>query len=109
MLLQMSTAANHLEPFARGLATVQQFADQRSRERQRSAKDENAELKLFRVPALNFEALWLSYENTKEDILVPLRPVVGLTVGEPVPLEEALAALREAGRPLADMDEMMGT
>ncbi len=107
-LLQMSTAANHLEPFARGLATVQQFTEQRSRERKRAAEDEEAELKLFRVPALNFEALWLSYENTKEDMLVPLRPLAGLTVGEPVPLEEALAALREAGRPLAGMDDTMG-
>jgi hypothetical protein len=65
-------------------------------------------MRLFRAPALNFEALWLAYENQQEDLLVPLLPLGGLSVGEPVPYERALEAMREAARPLAGMDDTMG-
>ena len=98
-LLQMSASKNHLEPFARGLAealtTVEQI-------------DQECELRLFRVPALNFEALWINYEGETKDVLVPLRAVGRLTPYKAVPLDEAFNALREAARPLARMDDTMG-
>ena len=103
---QMSASKNHLEPFARGLeealATVER-------------SDQECELRLFRVPALNFEALWISYEgeNTSEgearDYLVPLREVGTLTLYQAVPFDEAMDALREAAAPLEQLeDDMMG-
>jgi hypothetical protein len=102
-LLQMSTAGEPLELFTRGLAEVLEALDR---------NDPEAELRLFRVPALNFEALWISYEgkpdDKPEDMLVPLRAVGSLVPDKPVPLREALPALREAARPLANMDDTMG-
>ena len=102
---QMSASKNHLEPFARGLeealATVER-------------SDQECELRLFRVPALNFEALWISYEdeNTSEgearDYLVPLREVGTLTLYQAVPFDEAMDALREAAPPLEQLDDTMG-
>jgi hypothetical protein len=63
---------------------------------------------LFRVPALNFEALWIHYEDQARDNLVPLRGVGRLTPYEAVPLDKAFDALREAARPLSQMDDTMG-
>ncbi|MBN9126868.1 MAG: hypothetical protein J0I90_04675 [Nitrosospira sp.] len=67
---------------------------------------------MLRVPALNFEALWISYEGKSDDkpkdMLVPLRTVGSLVPDKPVPLREALPALKEAARPLANMDDAMG-
>lgn len=101
----MSASKNHLEPFARGLeealATVER-------------SDQECELRLLRVPALNFEALWISYEdeNNSEgearDYLVPLREVGTLTLYQAVPFDEAMDALREAAPPLEQLDDRMG-
>lgn len=102
-LLQMSAAREPLELFTRGLAEVLEALGR---------NDPEAELRLLRVPALNFEALWISYEgkpdDKPEDMLVPLRTVGSLVPDKPVPLREALPALREAARPLANMDDTMG-
>jgi hypothetical protein len=98
-LLQMSASKNHLEPFARGLTEALNTVEQ---------TDQECELRLFRVPALNFEALWINYEGETKDLLVPLRVVGQLTLYKAVPLDEALDALREAARPLAQMDKKMG-
>lgn len=102
-LLQMSSAREPLELFARGLAEVLEAL---------GPNDPEAELGLLRVPALNFEALWISYEgepgHKPEDMLVPLRAVGPLVPEKPIPLREALPALREAARPLANMDDAMG-
>jgi hypothetical protein len=102
---QMSASKNHLEPFARGLeealATVER-------------SDQECELRLFRVPARNFEALWISYkdanntESEARDLLVPLHGVGRLTPHQSVPFDRAMDALREAARPLAQMDDTMG-
>ena len=35
-------------------------------------EEQQAELRVFRVPALNFEALWVRYEGEGRDVLVPL-------------------------------------
>ena len=63
---------------------------------------------MLRVPALNFEALWINYEGEAADLLVPLREVGSLRPYQVVPFENAMDALREAARPLAQMDDMMG-
>ncbi|HTN43434.1 MAG TPA: hypothetical protein VMN77_06520 [Nitrospiria bacterium] len=65
-------------------------------------------LRLLRVPALNFEAMWINAEDQRNDILVPLRNVGQLSIFKTVPLEEALKALRKAARLLEHMDESMG-
>jgi hypothetical protein len=96
---QMSASQNHLEPFARGLETALATIDR---------SDQECELRLIRVPALNFEALWINYEGEAGDSLVPLREVGRLAPYQAVPFDEAMDALREAARPLAQMDDMMG-
>lgn len=98
-LLQMSASKDQLERFARGLTEVLTTIDQNDRE---------AELRLFRVPALNFEALWIKYEGDGKDILVPLHTTGRLVQHKAVPLQDALGVLREAARPLANMDDTMG-
>ncbi|ARO87476.1 hypothetical protein EBAPG3_006660 [Nitrosospira lacus] len=98
-LLQMSASKDHLERFARGLVEVLAAIGRDERE---------AELRLLRVPALNFEALWIKYEDGGKDILVPLRTVGQLVQHQSVALQDALGALREAARPLANMDDTMG-
>ncbi|SDZ98827.1 hypothetical protein [Nitrosospira multiformis] len=70
--------------------------------------EQEAELRVFRVPALNFEALWISYGDEGRDLLVPLHAVGRLVQNEPVPMRDALEALREAAWPLANMDDTMG-
>lgn len=98
-LLQMSASKDQLERFTRGLTEVLTTIDQNDRE---------AELRLFRVPALNFEALWIKYEGNDKDILVPLHTTGRLVQHKAVPLQDALGVLREAARPLANMDDTMG-
>jgi Papain-like cysteine protease AvrRpt2 len=96
---QMSASKAHLEPFARGLAEALATIDQ---------SDQECELRLLRVPALNFEALWINYEGEAADLLVPLREVGSLRPYQAVPFDNAMDALREAARPLAQMDDTMG-
>jgi len=98
-VLQMSASKFHLEPFTRGLAVALKLAEQRPGD---------SELRLLRVPALNFEALWINSAGDAEDMLVPLHAVGKLTAYQPVPLDQAFDALREAARPLAQMDDSMG-
>ena len=98
-VLQMSASAQHLEPLARALSQAITLAEKRA---------EETEVRLLRVPALNFEGLWLAGDKEEGDQIVPLRPVGRLAVNQPVPLREALAALREAARPLQQMDDTMG-
>ncbi len=98
-LLQMSAAKVHLDAFARGLAVALAQVKE----------DQSCELRLFRVPALNFEALWITCEGEGAiDALVPLRSVGKLAPNRPVALADALVMLREAARPLANMDDTMG-
>lgn len=98
-VLQMSASAFHLEPFTRGLAVALKAAEQHG---------EDSELRLLRVPALNFEALWINSAGDTQDLLVPLHAVGKLAAYQPVPLDQAFDALREAARPLAQMDDSMG-
>jgi hypothetical protein len=96
---QMSAAEAHLKPFVRALERAVPLAESSERE---------CELRLYRVPALNFEALWLSYEGGEGDYLIPLTAVGPLPAGESVPFTAAVQALREAARPLLEMDDTMG-
>jgi hypothetical protein len=98
-VLQMSAAQRQLDLFSQGLTKVLEAVGEAEQE---------AELRVFRVPALNFEALWISYGDEGRDLLVPLHAVGRLVQNEPVPMRAALEALREAARPLADMDDTMG-
>jgi hypothetical protein len=95
----MSASPQHLEPLRAALEVAVARAEDDERE---------CQLRQYRVPALNFEALWLSYEGGEGDVLVPLSPVGPLPRGEAVPFADAVGALREAARALGDMDDTMG-
>ncbi len=98
-LLQMSAAKLHLEPFGRALSVALSLVKE----------DEVRELRLFRVPALNFEALWISSPDVAvKDLLIPLRNVGRLVLYQPIELDDAIVLLRDAAKPLANMDDLMG-
>ena len=92
---------SQLEVFGRAMDQALALAER--------SKDD-VEVRLLRVPALNFEGLWLTGDagDDRADQIVPLRNVGRLYVNQPVPLNEAVDALREAARPLAQMDDTMG-
>lgn len=98
-VLQMSASAFHLEPFARALAVALPLAEQTGAD---------SELSMLRVPALNFDALWIRARDNGKDLLVPLHAVGPLAVGRPVSMQEALLALREAAHALGSMDDTLG-
>lgn len=98
-VLQMSTSGKHFEAFDRGLSTILSSA---------SEKDREAELRLFRVPALNFEALWV-HGDDKQDSIVPITWLGPIPQYQVTPLDEALEILRDAARPLLqNLDEEIG-
>ena len=47
-------------------------------------------LRLFRVPALNFEAQWVSHEGGEKDLLLPLTEVGRLSIGSVYGYEEPI-------------------
>jgi hypothetical protein len=98
-VMQMSSSESHIKQFSKGLERALSEVEK---------LDKEAELRLFRVPALNFEALWINYADETTDMLVPLRDIGKLAANKPVPLDEALIVLREAARPLLQMDDTMG-
>lgn len=97
--IQMSASAQHLEPFTQALDTAVRVSEEQEQE---------AELRLYRVPALNFEALWLHYEDPGRDQIVPITGLGPIPPGVAAPFGEAVGALREAARPLTQMDDTMG-
>ncbi len=94
-----SSAGIHLDAFATAVEAAKRVLPE--------GGDDSAESRLLRIPALNFEALWV-VTGQGESVIVPLRAVAGLEVGQTYPLDSALKELREAARPLADMDDTMG-
>jgi hypothetical protein len=96
-VLQMSSASAQLGAY--NSALTQALAN---------VGESEAELRLLRVPAVNFEALWLAYDGDEEDLVIPMRPVADLSPYEPVPYGRALEALRAAAEVVADMDDTMG-
>ncbi len=98
-LLQMSASRNHLDPFSRALPEVLSAIDRTGQE---------CELSLLRVPALNFEALWMRCDGAGSDLLMPLHSISRLPAQRPVPFDEAMQALREAARAQNQTDDTMG-
>jgi hypothetical protein len=98
-VVQMSASAPQLERFEQGLAEALSIAER---------SEQELEVRLLRVPALNFEGLWIVAEGDGPDQVVPLHAVGELQPNRAVPLDQALAALREAAQPLAQMDDTMG-
>lgn len=94
----VSQSRAHLDAFATAVSSAERLLPQ---------DDEKAESRLLRVPALNFEALWVVTGNGESAVL-PLLAVGRLEVGQVYSYEEAREALREAARPLANMDDTMG-
>jgi hypothetical protein len=94
-----SSSSIHLDAFAAAVETAKRIIPQDG--------DESADTRLLRVPALNFEALWVE-TGKGESVIVPLLAVAGLEIGQSYPLDAALETLREAARPLVDMDDTMG-
>jgi hypothetical protein len=97
-VLQMSATGRHLDSFGGALSEVLSKAEE---------SDQEYELRLFRVPALNFEALWLQ-GNDANSILVPLTDLGPLPQFRRVSFDEALEKLREAARAQGQMDATMG-
>ena len=97
----MSAANPYLELLPRALAAA--TADLQESERR-------FQLRLLRVPALNFEALWLHLDggDNAEDKIVPLRGFYGFAPMQPVSYHEALGRLREAAQQSARQDDTMG-
>jgi len=98
-VLQMSASRNYLDPFNRALTAALAETE---------GSEYEVELRLFRVPALNFEALWINHEGESRDLLIPLRAAGRLTPYQPVPFDQALEVLRQAAASLAEMDDTMG-
>jgi hypothetical protein len=51
------------------------------------------EMRLLRVPALYFTALWVHGAQATDDVLVPLEPSPGVVTGKPVPAAPLLQEL----------------
>ena len=51
------------------------------------------ELRLLRVPALYFSALWMHGAQGTDDVLIPLEPSPGVATGKPVPAAPLLQEL----------------
>ena len=94
----MSATNPYLELFPRALGKALAIAGQ-----------DRAEARLFRLPALNFEALWLHYSGTgDEDKMIPLRSFHDFTAFEPVPYAAAMRKLRTAAGGVVDQQDGMG-
>lgn len=95
---QMSAASPYLQLLPRALATVSGL--QRGETRY--------DLRLLRVPALNFEAVWLHAGDGEDDQVIPLRAFHGFTEFQPVPYREAIDKLRQAAQSVSRQDDTMG-
>jgi hypothetical protein len=95
----VSKSPAHLDAFTAAVAAAERLLPQDG--------DEAAETRLLRVPALNFEALWV-LSGSGDSLILPLLGVGELEPGQSYPFDDALEMLREAAKPLADMDDTMG-
>ena len=99
-LMQMSASKNQLELFSRSLDQALKVVDKSKAE---------CELRLLRIPALNFEAVWINYDGNTKDFLVPLRDHEKLAAHKPIPFTEVLAALKKSAQSLGKMDDTIGS
>lgn len=95
---QMSATGPYLHLFQQALEVIPGIA----------AGERQFDLRLLRIPALNFEAVWLHSGDGAQDQLIPLRGFHGLTAMHPIPYHEALDRLREPAQVAARQDDMMG-
>jgi hypothetical protein len=98
-VIQMSTATQPLKLFSKG---IEQALTQIER------NNVECELKILKIPALNFEAVWADFDGAEKDFVVPLYSVGKLEAHKPVALDEAMAGLQESARALVNMDDTMG-
>jgi hypothetical protein len=96
-VVQMSSAPAQLHAYSNALSQALM-----------NVGDSEAELRLLRVPAVNFEGLWLSYDGDAEDVVIPMHPVADLPTYEPVMYDRVMEALRSAAEAVVDMDDTMG-
>lgn len=94
---QMSDSADYSERFFKGFQKGLQLA-----EKQQTAAD----LRLLRLPAVHFEAIWIHTEV--EEFLIPLRTVDDLVAFEIVTMSKVIESLKSAKEALGEMDELMG-
>jgi hypothetical protein len=95
----VSKSRAHLDAFAAAVAAAERLLPEDG--------EGKVDTRLLRVPALNFEALWV-ISGSGESLVLPLLGVGGLEPGRSYPIDAALEMLREAARPLADMGDTMG-
>jgi len=98
-VLQMSSAARPLQLFSKSIEQALAVVERGK---------EECELKILKVPALNFEAVWADFDGAEKDFVVPLYSVGKLEASKTVPLNEALTALQEAARSIGNIDDTMG-
>lgn len=68
-----------------------------------------AEIRQLRFPAMNFEAVWLHFEDEQSDKLIQTSNFGPLPPQQPIGFSEGMVLLREAARPLANMDDEQGS
>ncbi|MEA3187271.1 MAG: hypothetical protein QOD99_1101 [Chthoniobacter sp.] len=95
---QMSATSPYLQLLPRAMEVVSALP----------ADERQFELRLLRVPALNFEALWLHSGEGEEDRVIPLRNFHGFAPMHAVSYREALEKLRHAARSVRQQDDAMG-
>ena len=66
------------------------------------------DLRLLRVPALNFEAVWLHSGNDAEDRVIPLRGFHGFAPMQAISFREAMDKLRQAAQTVNQQEDSMG-
>ena len=94
----MSASAPYLDLFTNALQVVDAI----------QSGSQRFSLRLLRVPALNFEAIWLHADEGGQDQVIPLRPFHGFVPMQPVPYVDAIAKLSESARREAQQDNTMG-
>lgn len=99
-LIQMSTSKAHLEPFQQSLEQAIHAIGKSKAE---------CELRMLRVPALNFEAVWVSYDGAAKDFLVPLRTHGKLEAHKALPFNEALSVLKKSAESLGERNDLTGS
>lgn len=109
----MSESRAHLDAFSEALSAAERTmapSDDRNGSGDIDEADggeDQAEARLLRVPALNFEGIWV-IDRQGQSLILPLRSVGRLETGHSYAFDEALSLLSEAAQPLADMDDTMG-
>jgi hypothetical protein len=95
----MAAANPYLELLPRALESVGPITESERR----------FDLRLLRVPALNFEAIWLHSGNDAEDKVIPLRGFHGFAPMQAISFREAIDKLRQAAQTVSQQEDTMGS